>query len=196
MNKPRGKVKSDSARWASVRAALARVLAGCPHKSCFLHGGREVLEVGHGGAALHYRQGEPVAAHWMPRTREYLPDRKMWVPDDHRLYCDDADARGLLTSILEGVQSGELEIPHDASVRGAGETVSAGTSMAQLSALIGKWIRETQDWSRRSGANAALVLKVKDARLVWVGIHLARGMDFEVDITAIDDGEDGLVDLH
>jgi hypothetical protein len=171
---PRRKAKPDSARWASIRAALVRALGGCPHKDCFLHAVREVLQTRDGKAALQYRAGLAVIASWRLHGSEYSPDRQELVPRMRGFYCEDSCVTSVDALILDGVVPGDLAVPTDASVRREGEEVPRRTSQSELSAIFIRWIDEVQRWSRRPAASAALVLRVKDGRLIWVGMHVAK----------------------
>ncbi len=161
---------TGTGQWASVRRAIVGALGGCPHQDCVLHAVRELLSLGHGKAALGYQAGEAVAALWRTEIQHGARQREY-----HRLRCDDADPLGADSLLFDGVQPGKLEIPRDASVRRRGEELSTSAAAGELREALARWRREAEEWSRKPGAGGALVIMVKDGRVVWVGVHVMRG---------------------
>lgn len=180
MRRDKGKpeARSESAEWRNIRPAVAGALGSCAHRDCFLHGLRAVLHGRHGRAALQHRNGEPVAAQWRIGLRGEGEGERP-VLGRRSVRCRDADLWGVNDLIFDGVDKGKLEVPPDASVRSRGDEVSTGASCQDMAQLCAKWRHRAEQWSATPGAGAALVMTVKDGRLVWVGVHVTRGPQAE-----------------
>lgn len=169
----------DSAWFGTVRDAAIHALGDVAHGGCFLSGLRSVWDCGYGRVALAYHDGEPVGASWIEIENKKPPEElrglaRGLIRNPRHFWCNDADLKGVDDLIFNGTEHGSLEVPEDASVHSRSTEVPSNASRKQVAVCMGVHKTEAVQWSERPGAWSALVLVIKDRRLVSVATYVGR----------------------